>query len=114
MCAFIFTIFGFGESLEMEVRIFNILGVGVELTLQCRSAGVNLGQHNISTQEQYYFTVVPGTPVYSCSFVWPGNAHSFDIYVEKRDYENCKEYCFWEIKPNGPCFTSTKQCYPWR
>ncbi|CAL8076364.1 unnamed protein product [Prunus armeniaca] len=70
-----------GGILDTHIRITNGLGPDVDLSIHCKSADDDLGEHLI-----HYET-------------WPGQFHWFDIFIQDRD--NC-ENCAWLIKADGP------------
>ncbi|KAL9307383.1 putative plant self-incompatibility S1 [Arabidopsis thaliana] len=62
------------------------------------------------------------TTKYTCSFEWPGNTATFDIFRADRDdnpsgkYGVCSE-CIWSIYEPAPCRDrrdgGQPQCFPW-
>ncbi|KAJ0054161.1 hypothetical protein Pint_02438 [Pistacia integerrima] len=96
---------------RVDVSINNYLQNKLDLTVHCKSANDDLGEHIVPYLKNYTFTFkkrfFQGT-LFFCSFQWNGPLHWFDIYDQSRD--DCDD-CLWEITETGPCFYS--QCYEW-
>ncbi|KAF5736671.1 hypothetical protein HS088_TW14G00821 [Tripterygium wilfordii] len=101
---------------KTTVYIYNYLGPNTDLTIHCRSKNDDLGEHILSFLSDFRFTFKPniwGTTLFYCSMSWPGQFHSFDIYVDGRD--GCKA-CPWQVKTTGPCLIMPdhESCYDWK
>jgi hypothetical protein len=111
-----------GDLKRARVEIFNDLGDGLDLTVHCKSADVDLGVHVIKYPNGFFeFDFKPNiwrTTLYFCGFRWKGSELKwFDIYDFERDHPHCSN-CYWKVRPNGPCQLnySTKKydlCFPW-
>ncbi|XP_008223961.1 PREDICTED: uncharacterized protein LOC103323728 [Prunus mume] len=91
-----------GGILDTHIRITNGLGPDVDLSIHCKSADDDLGEHLIHYETVYGFDFrikIFGGTQFFCSFQWPGQFHWFDIFIQDRD--NC-ENCAWLIKADGP------------
>ncbi|KAF8019269.1 hypothetical protein BT93_G0059 [Corymbia citriodora subsp. variegata] len=103
---------------KTTVEIINNFLDGTTLIAHCKSGDDDLGVQNITTT--WGFSFVPSfwrNTLFFCSFAWPGQSKYFDIYVQKRDEDECS-LCSWRISPNGPCrFNEITEnfdiCYPW-
>lgn len=94
-----------------HVVIINILNSHEILVVHCRNKGKVLGFRALQSQEQIDFRFhvnLRRTTTYTCTFSWPGNAKTFDIFRVDRDDNSkstcgiCKE-CIWYICESGPC-----------
>ena len=91
-----------------NVYVKNGLDGGLDLTLHCKSKNDDLGVQLLHPQQEFKFTFRPnfwGTTQFFCSFAWNGGIHWFDIYIDNRDYDRCKD-CYWLVNLNGPCLMS--------
>jgi hypothetical protein len=112
-----------GIRKRAHVEIFNDLDGGLDLTVHCKSADVDLGVHVIKSPNDFYeFDFRPnvwGTTLYFCGFQWNGSELKwFDIYDFDRDNHRCSD-CFWKIRPDGACQLNydTNEydlCFPWK
>ncbi|RXH71371.1 hypothetical protein DVH24_018726 [Malus domestica] len=67
-----------------DVSLDAHVGAGLCLTVHCKSADDGLGEHLIRFGDPAYgfdfkIKVLGGTLLF-CSFSWPGQSHSFDIF----------------------------------
>ncbi|KAG7655567.1 Plant self-incompatibility S1 [Arabidopsis suecica] len=94
-----------------HVIIINTLNPHERLVVHCRNKGKDLGVHALEPQEQIDFRFrvnLRKTTTYTCTFSWPGNAKTFDIFKVDRDDNSkstcgiCRE-CIWYICETGPC-----------
>ena len=100
-----------------HVRVTNTLDGRLDLTLHCKSKDDDLGAQHLHYGETFEFSFRPrfiGNTQFFCIFQWQGACHWFDIYIETRDTNLCKD-CNWNIKQSGPCRISPQKtdCYPW-
>ncbi|KAE9612746.1 putative plant self-incompatibility S1 [Lupinus albus] len=94
------------------------------LTLHCQDMKNDLGYHTLQPNSDPYSFKFTANPIfkislYYCKFVWTGESHNFDIYVQKRDGKcgNSNRECSWIITQQGPCRLTNDPnnplCYPW-
>ncbi|KAG7616196.1 Plant self-incompatibility S1 [Arabidopsis thaliana x Arabidopsis arenosa] len=112
-------------SSKRTVEINNDLGNQLTLLYHCKSKDDDLGNRSLQPGESWSFSFGRqffGRTLYFCSFSWPNESHSFDIYKDHRDSggdNKCEsDRCVWKIRRNGPCRFNdeTKKfdlCYPW-
>ncbi|XP_038698050.1 S-protein homolog 4-like [Tripterygium wilfordii] len=99
-------------------HVNNDLGPGIALTLHCKSAEDDLGEHVLQYHDQgFQFTFRPnvwGVTLFYCSFSWQGGPiHWFNIYDDNRDDGKSKVF---DVRPNGPCEVHDfppEVCYVW-
>ena len=114
------------ESIWQNPRIFvkitNALQANNQLTLHCKSGDDDLGVHKLALSDSYEFSFRPNlwqSTLFYCSFQWPGTFHYFDIYIDKRDRNNCvNTLCSWYVREQNICLFNYKTknyqiCYEW-
>ncbi|XP_045810184.1 S-protein homolog 5-like [Trifolium pratense] len=103
----------------VHVYVTNNLTGNLQLGVHCKDKHDDFGYRITHFQESYNFTVHPTfmipNKLYWCSFSWINGAKYFDIYVQKRDQEDCDRECHWQINAYGPCKVKvgSVQCFPW-
>ncbi|KAL1194528.1 putative S-protein [Cardamine amara subsp. amara] len=94
-----------------HVMIINTLLTHGALVVHCRNKGKDLGFKAILYQERFNFSFrvnLRRTTTYTCTFSWPENTKTFDIFRVDRDDNPksicgiCRE-CIWLISESGPC-----------
>lgn len=106
---------------EVKECIRNDIGLGIDLTVHCRSDDDDLGVHDILYGGVYSFSFKPnifGATHFYCSFSWQNAEKSFDIYKDERDYSRCED-CSWRVTEHYLCVSATdslaspETCYDW-
>ncbi|XP_019095516.1 PREDICTED: uncharacterized protein LOC104778866 [Camelina sativa] len=95
------------------------------LIVHCRNKGDDLGVIRLNWKDSFDFRFrvnLRKTTTYTCSFEWPNNTATFDIFRADRDdnpkskYGVCSE-CIWSIYEPTPCRDrrdgGQPQCFPW-
>ncbi|VVA93806.1 unnamed protein product [Arabis nemorensis] len=108
-----------------HVTIINKLVTRATLIVHCRNKGDDLGVVSLGPGDSMDFRFrvnLRDTTVYSCSFAWPGNTATFDIFRADRDDNPkskagvCSE-CIWSIYEPAPCRDrrdgGQPNCFPW-
>ncbi|KAI8560833.1 hypothetical protein RHMOL_Rhmol04G0286500 [Rhododendron molle] len=80
-----------------------------ELLLRCQSADDDLGNHTLSTGEEFKWNFHPnffGTTLFFCHFYWGSKDKSVVTYDNNIDWKYCHETsnyynCYWEARPDG-------------
>ncbi|EOA39352.1 hypothetical protein CARUB_v10012403mg [Capsella rubella] len=94
-----------------HVVIINKLVSHSVLTVHCRNKGDDLGVRRLNWGESFDFKFrvnLRKTTTYTCSFEWPNNTATFDIFRADRDdnpkskFGVCSE-CIWSIYELNPC-----------
>ncbi|XP_050918588.1 S-protein homolog 4-like [Lathyrus oleraceus] len=109
---------------RVHVNIVNSLEDNLDLTLHCKSKDDDLGAHLLHHGEGFSFNFRPAFIVaqtlFFCSFVWNGELHWFDIYIDGDNVRANCDYCNWNVFKSGPCRTpepksptQTPICLPW-
>ena len=76
----------------------------LDLTVHCKSCDDDLGEHVLPFNGWYSFSFRPWrNTLFYCSFAWKNQIERYDIYVDKRDHDQCR-YCRWFIRYYGPCY----------
>lgn len=89
------------------------------LTVHCKDKHHDIGFQTLQYGQSYTFHFRPNAfrlvSLYFCSFSWINEFHRFDIYVQKRDQDNCQKECHWAINESGPCkvIDDYINCFPW-
>ncbi|EOA37373.1 hypothetical protein CARUB_v10011183mg [Capsella rubella] len=109
-----------------HVIIINKLVTQATLIVHCRNKGDDLGVIKLNWKASFDFRFrvnLRKTTTYTCSFKWPNNTATFDIFRADRDdnpkskYGVCKE-CIWSIYEPAPCRDKRDggqpQCFPWK
>ncbi|KAL5810836.1 hypothetical protein ACOSQ4_027404 [Xanthoceras sorbifolium] len=112
---------GLFQNPIVHASVANDIGAGVDLSIHCKSADDDLGQHILPYSGNFTFHFRPnffGTTLFFCSFAWPNTIHRFDVYKSERDKDLCKHQCNWSIRLNGPCLVDQADhgkeiCYNW-
>ncbi|KAK8594183.1 hypothetical protein V6N13_125992 [Hibiscus sabdariffa] len=101
---------------KANIRIYNDLGSGINLTVHCKSKDDDLGEQHLGYRNYFEFRFRPSifqNTLFYCSFQWNGRTQWFNIYVELRDEPYCSK-CMWNIRPDGPCLANYNNlCLPW-
>jgi hypothetical protein len=103
----------------VTVYVTNNITGNYQLGVDCKDKHTDFGYRIIHFKESYTFTVHPTflipNKLYFCSFSWINGAKYFDIYVQKRDEDDCDKECHWQINDYGPCKVKTGsiQCFKW-
>eukprot|EP00257_Ricinus_communis_P025507 XP_025012921.1 S-protein homolog 20-like [Ricinus communis] len=107
-----------GQFIEKtHVRVTN--DMNGDLTVHCKSKNDDIGVKLLHPKGFFQFQFIRNfwrTTLYFCKMEWAGHVHWFDIYVADRDTDTCRHYCFWIVKPDGPCLhypMGQLTCYPW-
>ncbi|CAA7029751.1 unnamed protein product [Microthlaspi erraticum] len=108
-----------------HVIIINSLVTRATLTVHCRNKGEDKGMISLAHRASFDFRFrvnLRKTTVYTCSFAWPGNTATFDIFRADRDDNPkskvgvCSE-CIWVIYETAPCRYRRNggepNCFPW-
>ncbi|AEE30738.1 putative plant self-incompatibility S1 [Arabidopsis thaliana] len=108
-----------------HVIIINKLVTRATLIVHCTNKGEDLGVIRLNPLDRFDFRFrvnLRKTTTYTCSFEWPGNTATFDIFRADRDdnpsgkYGVCSE-CIWSIYEPAPCRDrrdgGQPQCFPW-
>ncbi|XP_020870576.1 S-protein homolog 5 [Arabidopsis lyrata subsp. lyrata] len=116
---------GFFPFASKHVIIINKLVTLATLIVHCRNKGDDLGVISLQHLARFDFRFrvnLRKTTTYTCSFEWPGNTATFDIFRADRDdnprgkYGVCSE-CIWSIYEPAPCRDrrdgGQPQCFPW-
>ena len=106
----------------VDLKITNNLENGSVLTIHCKSKNDDLGIHALRIGGTFEFHFEPRflfpTTQFYCSMDWIGASHYFDVYIYKRDLQQCVSNCWWSVKQAGPCLYNNRSgkydhCYPW-
>jgi len=89
-----------------------------QLGVHCKDKNHDKGFQSLKYGETYTFAFYPDFPfptsLYFCGFTWSNIHHHFDIYVQKRDVNDCGNDCRWIVNESGPCDVSDGvKCFPW-
>ncbi|CAH8392718.1 unnamed protein product [Eruca vesicaria subsp. sativa] len=96
---------------EKHVVIINKLVTRATLIVHCKNKGEDKGVISLGPGDSFDFRFrvnLRKTTVYTCSFAWPGNTATFDIFRADRDDNPkskvgvCSE-CIWSIYEPAPC-----------
>ncbi|CAG7909467.1 S-protein homolog 2 [Brassica rapa] len=94
-----------------HVIIINELATRATLIVHCRNKGEDKGVISLGPGDSFDFRFrvnIRKTTVYTCSFAWPDNTETFDIFRADRDDNPkskvgvCSE-CIWSIYEATPC-----------
>ncbi|CAI0383159.1 unnamed protein product [Linum tenue] len=99
------------------VTVINEVEGGPKLMVHCKSKDDDIGVHILPPHQNIRWGFRPdffGRTLFFCAMDWGEGLHWFDIYVESRDYDRCKD-CRWLIKKGGPCLTNPERdsCHYW-
>ncbi|XP_058724421.1 S-protein homolog 29-like [Vicia villosa] len=106
---------------KIHVNIVNSLEGNLDLNLHCKSKDDDLGDHLLHHGERFSFSFRPkwfAKTLFFCSFVWNGELHWFDIFIDwdmpRADCHSCN----WNVYKSGPCRTPELPtdkpiCLPW-
>ncbi|CAF1961671.1 BnaCnng14050D [Brassica napus] len=107
------------------VVIVNKLVTRATLIVHCMNKGEDKGVISLGPGDSFDFRFrvnLRKTTVYTCSFAWPGNTATFDIFRADRDDNPqskvgvCSE-CIWSIYEPAPCRDrrdgGQPNCFPW-
>jgi hypothetical protein len=104
---------------KVTVYVTNNL-TDLQLGVDCKDKNYDFGFQTLKFAESYIFRFVPSflikNSLYFCSFSWINGNHKFDIYVQKRDENECDPECHWLIKESGPCKLKAGgavECFHW-
>ncbi|EOA32970.1 hypothetical protein CARUB_v10016300mg [Capsella rubella] len=110
---------------QKHVVIYNTLNSHDAMVVHCKNKGEDLTFPAIQSQQSVGFKFrvnLRRTTTYTCTFTWPGNAKTFDIFRADRDDNSkskigvCSE-CIWYVTESGPCRVrrdgGTPYCFPW-
>ncbi|KAG2306952.1 hypothetical protein Bca4012_084093 [Brassica carinata] len=110
---------------EKHVVIVNKLVTRATLIVHCMNKGEDKGVISLGPGDSFDFRFrvnLRKTTVYTCSFAWPGNTATFDIFRADRDDNPkskvgvCSE-CIWSIYEPAPCRDrrdgGQPNCFPW-
>lgn len=109
LVAGILVIQGEGQVMKRIVRVQNDLGDGINLTVHCRSADDDLGEHVLGKGQYTQWSFENnwlGTTLFWCSMKWDNVQGSFEVYSYQRDFLLCGFKCWWSIKQDGAYFFS--------
>ncbi|KAG2315601.1 hypothetical protein Bca4012_066408 [Brassica carinata] len=108
-----------------HVVIVNKLVTRATLIVHCMNKGEDKGVISLGPGDSFDFRFrvnLRKTTVYTCSFAWPGNTATFDIFRADRDDNPrskvgiCSE-CIWSIYEPAPCRDrrdgGQPNCFPW-
>ncbi|KAM1358879.1 hypothetical protein PS1_046272 [Malus domestica] len=117
---FTMTMFCAGVGSRRCIKVTNDLGENSTLTVHCKSKNDDIGEKVLALHDWFEFSFRPNvwdSTLYYCSFAWPNNFKWFDIYIDKRDRDDCR-LCYYSVVPNGPCrfnFDTNKydNCFKW-
>ena len=112
----------FLQNPMIMVKITNALKSKNQLAVHCKSSNDDLGVHMLTPLASYDFSFRPnlwGTTLFYCSFQWPSSFHYFNVYIDKRDRDNCESMlCSWHMSEENVCMFNYKTdnydiCYNW-
>lgn len=86
------------------VRITNFLGPDINLSIQCKHKGKDLGTYVISNGMSYEFRFRPSfwkTTRFFCNFRWNEKSKGCYIYKYHRDLNRCCDTCVWNVDQEG-------------
>ncbi|KAL0736900.1 hypothetical protein Bca4012_013110 [Brassica carinata] len=108
-----------------HVIIFNKLVTRATLFVHCKNKGEDKGVFYLGPGDSFDFRFrvnLRKTTVYTCSFAWPNNTATSDIFRADRDDNPkskvgvCSE-CIWSIYEPAPCRDrrdgGQPYCFPW-
>ncbi|CAF2158391.1 S-protein homolog 5-like [Brassica rapa] len=108
-----------------HVVIVNKLVTRATLIVHCMNKEEDKGVISLGPGDSFDFRFrvnLRKTTVYTCSFAWPGNTATFDIFRADRDDNPeskvgvCSE-CIWSIYEPAPCRDrrdgGQPNCFPW-
>ena len=106
---------------KTHVRLTNRLGSGSKLTIRCQSKDDDLGTHVLPPDGSFEWSFTPNflvvNTLFFCRIQSSSKVLSFDAYVQERDEFKCKDRCFWDVLPDGPCLIKGGGgydiCYRW-
>ena len=102
----------FIQNPNIMVKIINALKSKNQLIVHCKFGDDDLGVHKLTSWASYDFSFRPnlwGTTLFYCSFQWPSSFHYFDLYIDKRDRDNCESsLCSWHMSEENVCMFNYK------
>ncbi|KAF8088778.1 hypothetical protein N665_0530s0033 [Sinapis alba] len=116
---------GFLPFAPKHVVVINKLTTHAKLIVHCRNKWKDLGVKELSPGASFDFRFhvnLRKRTRYTCTFEWPGNKVTFDIFRVDRDdtpkseFRVCRE-CIWYIYEPAPCRVDHKAgmsyCFDW-
>ena len=102
----------FIQNPNTRVKITNALTSKNQLTVHCKSCDDDLGVHKLTPWASYDFSFRPnlwGTTLFYCFFQWPSSFYYFNVYIEKRDIDNCESsLCSCHVSEKNVCMFNYK------
>ncbi|KAI8560829.1 hypothetical protein RHMOL_Rhmol04G0286500 [Rhododendron molle] len=99
----------YDKNIDLKYCLHIISRIPNELLLRCQSADDDLGNHTLSTGEEFKWNFHPnffGTTLFFCHFYWGSKDKSVVTYDNNIDWKYCHETsnyynCYWEARPDG-------------
>ncbi|OVA01791.1 Plant self-incompatibility S1 [Macleaya cordata] len=94
---------------KIHVSVVNEISEQTELTIHCKSADDDLGEHKLGYNQDFHWSFRQNfwhSTLFWCSMWWTdSNGHlvqgSYDIYSISRDWDRCHNECKYPVRQDG-------------